>query len=231
MTDDARMTALSCADAEELAPEASLGILTGVERARVLAHLERCPTCAGLVEGMAQTADALLTLAPDIEPPSGFATRLLARQHPRARRLTRPRIAIGGAIAASLAAAAGLAVAIGIGNQPSFRVDHPAAIASLGGRALQAAPLQNAGQQVGQVFLYAGKPSWLFMTVDVDGPPRAVTCELQTATGSTVVLGTFTTSTSYRSWGSTINAPPSFIRAVRLVDTDGTTIATASLGS
>lgn len=230
MNSDPRMSPLSCAEVQDLAPEAGLGILNGLERARVLAHLEACPACAGLVEDTAHAADTLLTLAPQIDPPAGFDARLLARQRPLpARRRPTRRWALGGVVAASTAAALAVVVGVGGGGQSGFRVQHPAAVAALGGRAIEAAPLQHNGQEVGQVFVYAGRPSWMFMTVDIDGPPKTVTCEAQTATGDTIALGTFTTSTSYWSWGSRVNIAPNSIRTVRLVDSNGATVATATL--
>ncbi|HEX2294483.1 MAG TPA: zf-HC2 domain-containing protein, partial [Actinomycetota bacterium] len=59
---------LSCAEVRDLAPEVALGIAPGEERARVLAHVRGCGDCRRLLDGLAETADLLLVLAPRDEP-------------------------------------------------------------------------------------------------------------------------------------------------------------------
>ena len=59
--------------------ELALGILPGDERARMLAHLEGCERCQVEAERLTATADTLLHLAPEIEPPLGLEVRLFER--------------------------------------------------------------------------------------------------------------------------------------------------------
>jgi hypothetical protein len=221
---------LSCAEVADLAPEMGLGVLTGVERANALAHVDNCAACRSVVEQMAEVADSLLALGPEMEPPAGFESRLLARAGPATpTRHNRRRWAVP--TLAGLAAAAAVAVIIGqSGGQAGFKVQHPAALHAIGGRELSATALSHDGRQFGQAFVYAGRPSWVFMTVDSDGPPQTVTCELKTADGQTITVGSFTVTDGYRSWGSTISVNPDQIRQVLLVDPETRTVmASASL--
>ncbi len=239
MSGDARMRAMSCGEFQDLAPELGLGVLTGVERASALVHLESCTSCRTLVEDMAQVGDSLLLLAPEIEPPAGFESRLLARRSPvpetSARRLrwaplspARRWQAVAATVAV-VAAVAGIGLGLAGRGQAGFRVEHPGVVSALGGRELAVAALRSHGQELGQVFVYSGQPSWVFMTVDADSPPQQVTCELEVKGGRTVVLGTFALSSVYSSWGSTVAVDPSLIQGVRLVSAHARTVATAYL--
>jgi hypothetical protein len=73
------MTTLTCDELRAMAAEVALGILSGAERADALGHMEHCVGCRVLVEGLAQTGDALLLLAPEAEPPIGFESGVAAR--------------------------------------------------------------------------------------------------------------------------------------------------------
>jgi hypothetical protein len=70
---------MNCVEVDGAAAELALGVLTGAERARVLAHLGWCRPCQEEVCQLAMTADALLQLLPGCEPPAGFETEVLAR--------------------------------------------------------------------------------------------------------------------------------------------------------
>jgi anti-sigma factor ChrR (cupin superfamily) len=74
----------SCDDAEASLAEQALGILLGDERAQVMTHLEACERCRVEAERLTATADSLLHLAPEIEPPLGLEVRLFQRQGVRA---------------------------------------------------------------------------------------------------------------------------------------------------
>ena len=55
--------------------ELALGVLTGRERAQVLAHVESCPRCADELEHLSRVADTVVQSAPEMEPPLGFEVR------------------------------------------------------------------------------------------------------------------------------------------------------------
>lgn len=69
----------SCEHVREVAPDIALGLLTGEERAEVLDHLEGCEACRAEVASLAVTADEVLLASPEVDPPPGFAERVLAR--------------------------------------------------------------------------------------------------------------------------------------------------------
>jgi hypothetical protein len=66
-----------CALMDEYAEEFALGLLDGAERAKVVAHLERCRACGTRVALLAEAGEHLLLLAPEVEPSVGFEQRVL----------------------------------------------------------------------------------------------------------------------------------------------------------
>jgi len=70
---------MSCAEFADAAAELALGVLTGRERARALAHLDRCEACRENVRQLTVTGEELVGLLPAIEPPAGFETRVMER--------------------------------------------------------------------------------------------------------------------------------------------------------
>src|SRR5947207_1025228 len=97
------MSAYSCAQLRDVAPELALGVLGGAERAEALIHVNGCARCQALVTELTEVADLLPLLAPEHEPPAGFERRVLAAGRADRRRTTRRWVA---AIAAAAAAAA-----------------------------------------------------------------------------------------------------------------------------
>ncbi|HEV8063179.1 MAG TPA: hypothetical protein VGP46_00045 [Acidimicrobiales bacterium] len=73
-------TQSGCQWFEEIAAEFALGSLNGAERSSAIAHLEVCDDCQALVKSLSTAADALLLIAPEIDPPAGFEVRLLERR-------------------------------------------------------------------------------------------------------------------------------------------------------
>lgn len=212
---------LSCAEVQDMAGEMGLVVLVGMERAAVLEHLEECGSCRALVDDMAELGDSLLLLGPEAEPPAGFESRLLQRVHERgAAVVRRPRrfaVSLAGLGVAALGAT-GVAVGLAVSGGSSFSVVPSSALQQVGGREMAVAVLSAHGTEVGQAFLYSGSPSWLFMTVESNQVHGVVTCEVQTTSGSTVVVGTFDVAGAYHAWGSTIAVAPDQIKTVRLVD-------------
>jgi hypothetical protein len=73
------MTPMGCAEVHELAAELALDLLTGPERAAVLAHLTDCTACRADVASLTDVGEALLAIAPEVEPSAGFESRLISR--------------------------------------------------------------------------------------------------------------------------------------------------------
>jgi anti-sigma-K factor RskA len=73
------LSEMTCEEFSNVAAELALGVLTGRERARALAHLDRCDACRDEVRQLTQTGEELLGLLPTAEPPAGFESRVLAR--------------------------------------------------------------------------------------------------------------------------------------------------------
>src|ERR1700691_3853427 len=75
MTEDRRQ----CDDFSDNLAELALGILTGRARAATLAHVDSCAHCAEELEQLARAADAVVSVAPELEPTVGFEVRLFNR--------------------------------------------------------------------------------------------------------------------------------------------------------
>ena len=92
---------MTCAEVRELAPEFSLGILSGAERAEVVLHLNGCARCQALVTELTEAADVIPQLVPEFEPPAGFEARVLRRLGADERRTRRRWVAAVAAVAAA----------------------------------------------------------------------------------------------------------------------------------
>jgi hypothetical protein len=236
---------------EQLAPdlaELSLGILPGRERSRLLAHLDSCRSCAATLEALSQTADALLEVAPALDPPIGFEVRVLghlgdrppgeprlAGETPPSGAMRRPvrfHHQVGWAVAASVVA---LGAAFGAGwlAAPSSPATGPASASTpVGGSAAPArAVLQSPQGAWGKVLLYRGRPGWMFMTVSSGGWANAVTCEVTLADGSVVRIGTFALASGDGDWGAPLPVPVDQVRSARLVGPTGAVMATATFAA
>jgi hypothetical protein len=210
---------------QDAAPELALGLLSGPERAEVVAHLETCDACRATVEGLSDVADRLLLLAPQTEPPAGFESGVLARIDGGAARARPRRTMLVAAVAAALVIG-GVVGALVARQRTGSRLDHEyvAALEELDGRALAAARLRDlSGQQVGQLFLYEGATSWLFVTV-VDPHPAAagdLVVELRFKTGRTVSVPGLRLDGGRGSLGTTVDLRLRDLRRIRVVDADG----------
>jgi hypothetical protein len=214
--------ALFDADLVELA----LGSLSGKRRVAALAHLERCERCSAEVEDLSAAADELLELAPAAEPPVGFearvAQRLRASQSQGGPGRLRP-------LRRLLAAAAAVGVAFGAGVAVD-RATGGAALSSYSAAgALETASLMSQGRQVGQVLVFAGNPTWIW--VDVEGVrwQGALRCEVTLDEGRPVVLGSFWLSGERGAWSRSFSLPAGRLREARVLDEEGRVLAVAKL--
>ena len=248
---------MGCAEFADAAAELALGVLTGRERARALAHLDRCEACRENVRQLTVTGEELVGLLPAIEPPAGFETRVMerlglgtpapgpalspARQLSPARRLGR-KLAdwFGGGwtgrggvsrprrILAAAAVAAGVIVA-GLGGWGLHGATSSPAASALSSAALVTASHQTAGQ----VYFYDSGSRWLYMSVDIPTASGAVgngtvICQVEGPDGHLTTVGSFRLTGGYGYWGSPDPVTNGPLTGARLVTTTGTVLATAT---
>jgi hypothetical protein len=224
----------ACAEISHALPELALGILTGRDRAIALAHVESCSRCADELEQLARAADAVVRVAPELEPPVGFEVRLFSRmgvgddELSARRRHARPPTWVF----ATAAAVVALIVGLGIGwsasrpstSRPGLAVGRPTPSA-----AANTASLKEDGRSVGRVFTSGGSSPWMFMTLDDGAVQGTVTCQVVTDDGVTRTVGSFTAKNGYGSWGAPLPVSPHDVRQARVVSAQGTVLATATL--
>jgi hypothetical protein len=191
-----------CERMKELAPELALGTAVGEERAKALEHLATCAECRRLVADLATLTDEIVSLAPAMEPPAGFENRVLERFKEQS---YKPRRWSWAAIAAILAAAATAAVMlIALDDDRDLASRYRAALEVADGQYFGVRPLMSDdGMQEGYLFVYEGKPSWVFVALD-DSEPEAYSVTVEMENGETVDLGSFELSDGKRSWGTTV---------------------------
>jgi hypothetical protein len=225
----------SCAETAHALPELALGVLTGRDRAAALAHVESCSRCADELEQLARAADAVVRVAPELEPPVGFEVRLFSRmgvtedELAARRRYPRPPTWLF----ASAAAVVALVVGLGIGWMASSSPSGPTNAAvgtSTGQGPVTTAALKDDGRTVGRVVTTGGSTPWMFMTLDGTSAQGTVTCEVVTDNGVTHVVGTFTAKNGYSTWGAPLPVSPHDVRRAQVVSAQGTVLATATLG-
>ena len=147
MGDDVRER--GCEQYSDDLAELALGVLTGRERAQVLAHVESCPRCADELEHLSRVADTVVQSAPEMEPPLGFEVRLFERMgvtdvRPRRRRF-RPSRWVPAAVGV---AAAALVLGLGLGLTSSSA---PTVAAKAHRQQVTTAALVENGERVGHV--------------------------------------------------------------------------------
>jgi anti-sigma factor RsiW len=230
-----------CAELDSELAEMALGTLTGKSRVATLVHLEGCARCSARVEELSAAADQLLQLAPHAEPPVGFEARVFQRLGlvgaDRARGDRRPRLR--GRLSAlprrdrcgvALALAAG-AVVVAAAFGAGLLAGRPAAAPRAGYDAFGAerAALVAAGHPVGEVVVYPGDPTWLFMEMNAPGWDGALRCEVTIAGGRPIVLGQFWLTGGRGAWSDSVPEPTGRLREAKVVDAGGRVLAVATM--
>ena len=209
--------------------ELALGVLTGRDRARALSHVEACPRCAEELEQLSRAADAVVQVAPEVEPPVGFETRVFERMgvvsdirppRRRARRYWVP--------ASVAAAVVALAVGLGVALTSSPPPVSPSAQGAAH-HALLAGDLWEAGQVVGRVETFGGAQPRMQMTLHDSTARGRVQCLVVTDDGVMHWVGTFVASEGYGTWAAPLHVDPKDVRSAEVVSASGAVIATASL--
>ena len=205
------MSGLQCAELREVSADLALGDLSGNERAEALAHVSACPMCGQLVGELTRVAEDLLLLAPEVEPPPGFESRVLAQlseqRQPRRHRLR------------SVVAIAAAVVMFGLGGGLVARMT-----ADDGGPepVRTALAISASGRSTCRVVVHGGEPASL--VVSLDGPPGSsfeYTVEAQPARGAPIPLGRFALTDGHGLLATTVAVDAEDLRSVRVFSMDG----------
>ena len=185
---------MGCAEFADAAAELALGVLTGRERARALAHLDQCEACRENVRQLTVTGEELVGMLPAIEPPAGFETRVMERLGlgtPAPARQVSPARRFGlkladwtgggwtgrGGVNPStpsnpssrprrILAVAAVAVAVIVGGLGGWGLH--ATTSSPTASALSSATLLTASHQTaGKIYFYDAGSRWLYMSVNI----------------------------------------------------------------
>ena len=219
------MMPLDCAPVRELVPELALGVLSGSEHAEVLLHASQCTRCQALIGELGEAADALPSLAPEIEPPPGFETH--RARH--AARLTPEEHASVGSRARVDGCGSGHHQhrRRAIGQTPAVdrpRRPHPLLpCARLPWWVTTACTIETG------LYTTAGKPTAIVVTVDYWVATGTYRVELQPTGGPAQRLGTIRIDDGRGSWGGAARLAASGSTRVALVDTHGTAVCHATL--
>jgi hypothetical protein len=127
-------------------------------------------------------------------------------------------------------AAAAVVVAVVVGGVGAWGLGIGAS--SPASSQLASATLLSTGHQtVGKVFLYQGSPRWLYMSVDMPSGDGTVLCQVVSRDGHVTTVGSFRLADGHGYWGSPATGAPGQLTGARLVNTQGTVLATASFHS
>jgi hypothetical protein len=221
----------SCDEYPDNLAELALGILTGRDRAATLAHVETCAACGDELEQLSRAADALVLVAPEIEPPVGFEVSLFSRMgvdEVSARRRARPSRWVLASAAAVVALVVGLSIGWAVGTSHG-KSPTTTALNKPAGTPITTADLLENGKPVGHVFTYGGSRPWMSMTLADSSARGKVTCKVVTEEGTTRTVGTFVAKAGYGAWGAPLPVTPQTVRMAEVVASNGAVIATATL--
>jgi hypothetical protein len=207
-----------------MAAELALGVASGVERAHALEHLASCPDCRALVDDFAATADSILLLAPQVEPPIGFEARAVALARGRRRLSWRWLGAVAAAALIGGLASGGIIYGAGGGDR-ELAAAHKILLREIGGKSLRVAEIRSLdGRAVGRVYAAQGnpsqgKPSWLFLVItDRDGTGN-YRVELAPVAGDSIqAKGLFTLDAGKGNWSTTAAIDIEQLQSVRILD-------------
>lgn len=197
----------TCAHVQGLAPEASLGLLSGVERAEVLAHLDACDECRELVAELTVVADSLVQLSPHAEPGPGFDARVV-RELDRHAPVRRRRLVAAAVAAAIVVLVTGFAV--GRANDGSTAT-REVAMHTPGGR------------EVGDAYVHDGRPPWIVVAV-----PGWTDDSTEYHLRVTYRDGTTSDAAGGGTWATSVTNVDD-VRTVELVDADGKVWCSATI--
>ena len=218
---------MDCSEAGTMLDELALDVLPGDRRTTLLGHLEECPGCRHLLEELSEAADALLLAAPVAVPPAGFEDRVLERIETPGAARTAARTGVGSRARTRLrllAAAAAAAVLLGVGGVAGAHLGR----SSGDNHELETVRLISAtGSDIGDVSTYGDAPTWFFMRLDGPLPNGVYRCVVDVDDGRAVPIGKLWASNGHGGWGEHVNLDLRHVKAARMLDSNGATVATA----
>lgn len=214
---------MTCADVRDSAAELALGMVSGPERAAALEHLAGCSDCRAEVESLADVADSLLLLAPQAEPPLGFEMRVGERMAGAGLGLSSPRPRRRRLVTVMATAAAVLGILLGFTGlyerhrSSALDREYVNALRVLGGKALLAGRLTAIdGSPTGEVFVYEGHPSWIYVYVSDSKASGPLSVELQWERGAPVTVTGLNAVRGHGSLGAHIQWRAGGLKSVRV---------------
>jgi hypothetical protein len=219
----------------------ALDALEPAEAARLMAHVESCPSCRSELDRAEATVGELLALVPDAEVPAGFVDSVVDATV--AAPVAEPAVAVGGAaavrpgsrrwfaLAVVAVVAALLVTALGALFSGAFSSDGQVAgpPVTASAQARSAALVRVDGASVGSVTVDDGTGT-LFMVVDTVVPGVPYDCVVRSASGELVRVGSWTTTAGgSASWTVALDPALGSVDQVLLVGPGDTTLATAQL--
>jgi hypothetical protein len=220
-----------CERLRDLAPELALGIADGEDRAWALEHLAGCPACRAHVDDLSSVADELVHLAPAVEPPAGFDGRVAGGMAPEpARTPGRRRFAIPAIAAVAAAAAAALAVWVGLGDDRDLADSYRDTLAVANGEYFDAASMSvPGGKDVGYVYGYQGRASWVLVVIYDAVETGRYEVQLVTEDGRRLPLRELEIENGEGSVGAVTPIPYRELSEVRVLDGMGREVAESEL--
>ncbi len=213
-----------CEAFQDQLPELALGILFGRDRSELLEHVGTCPRCTATLERLSVVADSLLQLAPEVEPPLGFELRLAERLQAASPDHRPKRLHLAGALSVAAAVMVLLGFGLGVLVAPEGNTHIQSATNNL-----TSANLTSQGHLLGQVILSAGHPAWMFMTVTDGAWSGRVTCSVTLDGGKVETVGAFNLSGGYGTWVVPLPSSAVAVRSARLIEPNGSILASAKL--
>lgn len=129
-------------------------------------------------------------------------------------------------VAAGLALVGGTAAVTELSQTPRVQ---QSATAAPQGQALRTASFETStGQVLGQIVVYHGHPSWMYMNVNVGSSNGTVDCELHMANGEVVAAGTVQLHDGSGSLSKSIDMDARGVKGATLFDPSGAVLASAT---
>jgi predicted anti-sigma-YlaC factor YlaD len=214
------VSAMSCAEVRELAPELALGILSGGERAEVLLHVNGCSRCQAYVAELTEAADMIPQLAPEAEPPPGFEARVLRRLGERERR-TRRRWIVAAAGVAAAAIIVSVTVVRVVESNDTTNTALPAPTSAIAGTPV-AVPMEGGVLDVAAGWAYVSDHHGVAVAVNYGIPSGQYTVAVTPTRGETSSIGTVEVADGRGSWTGRSDDALRAGSRIALVDATGT---------